>query len=91
LLQQLYGYGVIQKRHLECQFGIVFDEYFASEHERLRELIELGIVIAEPDVIRLTLPLGRLLVRVVAAVFDRYLPPGAFREGLPPQLASKVG
>ena len=43
----------------------------------------------EPNVdgtaIRLT-ALGRLLVRVIAAVFDAYLPPDAFREG-----ASKVG
>jgi oxygen-independent coproporphyrinogen-3 oxidase len=29
LLQQLYGLGVIEKRSLESQFGIVFDEYFA--------------------------------------------------------------
>jgi len=35
--------------------------------------------------------LGRLLVRVVAAVFDAYLPPEAFREGLPAHLSSKVG
>jgi hypothetical protein len=35
-------------------------------------------------------PLGRLLVRVVAAVFDRYLPRHAFREGLSAH-ASKVG
>jgi hypothetical protein len=31
------------------------------------------------------------LVRVVAAVFDRYLPKFAFREGLPEAQASKVG
>jgi hypothetical protein len=42
-------------------------------------------------VIRLTAPLGRLLVRVVAAVFDAYLPPRAFREGLPAQFSSRVG
>ncbi len=45
----------------------------------------------EPDRIQLTTPLGRLLVRVVAAVFDRYLPALAFRQGLPSNLASRVG
>jgi hypothetical protein len=41
--------------------------------------------------VRLTEPLGRLLVRVATAVFDRYPPPTAFREGLAPYLSSKVG
>jgi oxygen-independent coproporphyrinogen-3 oxidase len=91
VMQQLYGYGVIAKRPLEAEFGIIFDEYFADEQGRLTELVELGIVITEPGMIRLSVQLGRLLVRVAAAVFDRYLPPYAFREGLPPQLASKVG
>jgi hypothetical protein len=49
--------------------------------------------IAEPDAgaVRLTQPLGRLLVRVVAAVFDRYLTPTAFHEGLAPRQSSRVG
>jgi oxygen-independent coproporphyrinogen-3 oxidase len=89
LLQQLYGHGVIVKRRLEEQFGITFDEYFADELARVNELGELAIV--EPEEIRLTAPLGRLLVRVVAAVFDRYLPRDAYRDGLPSHLASKVG
>jgi oxygen-independent coproporphyrinogen-3 oxidase len=91
LLQQLYGHGVIDKQSLEGRFGIVFDDYFAGELGRLGELIEQGGVEIEGSAIRLTEPLGRLLVRVVAAVFDRYLPPLAFREGLPAQLASRVG
>ena len=91
LMQQLYGRGVIDKRLLEGRFGIVFDEYFADELGELGELVEDGLVLTEPGLVRLTAPLGRLLVRVVAAVFDRYLPPGAFREGLPAHLSSKVG
>jgi oxygen-independent coproporphyrinogen-3 oxidase len=91
LMQQLYGHGVIDKRSLEQRFDIAFDDYFADELERLVVLVDEGIVTADGEAVRLTEPLGRLLVRAVAAVFDRYLPPSAFREGLAPQLASKVG
>jgi oxygen-independent coproporphyrinogen-3 oxidase len=91
LMQQLYGHGTIDKRSLEERFGIDFDDYFAGELDRLTVLIAEGIVRADADMVRLTEPLGRLLVRVVAAVFDRSLPPQAFREGLAPQLSSKVG
>jgi oxygen-independent coproporphyrinogen-3 oxidase len=90
-LQQLYGHGLIDGRLLELRFGIVFEEYFAQELERLNELIGAGVVRKEPGILRLTMPLGRLLVRVVAAVFDRYLPADAFRTGLPGDQSSKVG
>jgi oxygen-independent coproporphyrinogen-3 oxidase len=91
LLQELYGYGAVDKRLLEDRFGIAFDEYFADELARLAELREQGLVLTRPDRIQLSVPLGRLLVRVVAAVFDRYLPPAAYREGLPAHQSSKVG
>jgi oxygen-independent coproporphyrinogen-3 oxidase len=91
LMQALYGYGIIDKRMLEDRFGIDFDSHFAQEREHLAELASDGLVVEEADEIHLTAPLGRLLVRVVAAVFDPYLPRNAFREGLPAQLASKVG
>jgi oxygen-independent coproporphyrinogen-3 oxidase len=91
LMQQLYGHGVIDKRALAERFGIDFDDYFADELGRLGELIDQGLVEAGGEAVRLRAPLGRLLVRVVAAVFDRYLPPTAFREGLAPQVSSKVG
>lgn len=91
LLQQLYGYGEVRKRPLEARFGMTFDDTFASEQTRLADLVADGLVTVDADVIRLTPVLGRLLVRVVAAVFDRYLPPDAYKVGLPAQLASKVG
>jgi oxygen-independent coproporphyrinogen-3 oxidase len=90
VLQQLYGYGTIAKRGIEKDFGIDFDDYFADEELRLGELSDQGLVTLEADIIRLTAPLGRLLVRVVAAVFDRYLLRDAFREGMSAH-ASKVG
>ena len=64
---------------------------FADELKRLCELAGEGIVSVERETIALTPVLGRLLVRVAAAVFDRYLPRDAYRNGLPANLASKVG
>lgn len=91
LLQQLYGHGRVRKRSLETRFGIAFDEYFSDELGRLETLVGEGLVETTADEIHLTAPLGRLLARVPAAVFDRYLPREAYREGLPSHLASKVG
>lgn len=91
VMQQLYGYGEIHKATLEDRFGIPFDAYFADELQRLTFLAEESIVAVQSGAIRLTIPLGRLLVRVVAAVFDAYLAPNAFREGMPAHLSSKVG
>jgi oxygen-independent coproporphyrinogen-3 oxidase len=90
-MQQLYGHGIITRAHLESQFGVTFDHYFADEQERLRDLESYGLVQCDRETIRLTAPLGRLLVRVVAAVFDSYLPRHAYCEGLPANLASRVG
>jgi oxygen-independent coproporphyrinogen III oxidase len=91
LMQQLYGHGVIDRQSLEGRFGIDFDDYFADELGRLGALVAEGLVEDVGDMLRLTEPLGRLLVRVVAAVFDRYLSPAAFHEGLSPAQSSKVG
>lgn len=91
LLQQFYGWGCVDKPSLERRFDIVFDEYFADELHRLTALVDDGLVVCEPSQIRLTECLGRLLVRVAAAVFDRYLPPKAYLEGLPESMSSKVG
>src|SRR5262249_44433480 len=89
-LQRLYGHGVSDKGQVQGVFGLVFDEYFAGEVERLAELVNQGIALNDARAVRLTAPLGRLLVRVVAAVFDAYLPARAYREGLAPEQSSRV-
>jgi oxygen-independent coproporphyrinogen-3 oxidase len=91
LMQQLYGAGVIDKRSLQREFGIDFDDYFADECRRLLRLVADGLVEQSRDQLRLTAPTGRLLMRVVAAIFDRYLPPRAFCDGLAADSASRVG
>ncbi|MBM3115612.1 oxygen-independent coproporphyrinogen III oxidase [Jeongeupia naejangsanensis] len=73
--------AVIQS--LMCQFELVFQpfeiaylvdfsSYFAEELRRLRELEADGLVEVDDDRITVTAK-GRLLVRSVAMVFDRYL------------------
>jgi oxygen-independent coproporphyrinogen-3 oxidase len=76
-------------RHLGFA-SVSFDRIYAVPFQTLEGMDE-GIVEHDAGPVRLTQPLGRLLVRVVAAVFDRYLPPTAYREGLAPQQSSRVG
>ena len=66
----------------EKAFGIEFETYFARELEVLGELEADGLVtIAGGNHVQLTFPLGRVLMRNVAAVFDAYLEPDAYRVG----------
>lgn len=64
--------GRIGKRSIENRYGIDFDQYFASELERLRALEADGLLRLHPDRIEVTLP-GRLFLRVVGMTFDAYL------------------
>jgi oxygen-independent coproporphyrinogen-3 oxidase len=57
---------------VELSHLVDFRRYFAPEMTRLRALEAEGLVELQPDWILVT-PKGRLLVRVVCAVFDRYL------------------
>ena len=72
VIGRLLCHTVIPKRDVEREFSIVFDEYFASEIESLAEPRAEGLVILEPGEIRAT-PLGRIFIRNLAMVFDRYL------------------
>lgn len=60
---------------IEASYLVDFCGYFAGELEDLKNLEEDGLVEIQPEWIVVT-PRGRLLVRVVCMVFDRYL-----REG----------
>ncbi|MCI0341892.1 MAG: oxygen-independent coproporphyrinogen III oxidase [Planctomycetales bacterium] len=91
VLQALYGEARVGKRAIEARHGIRFDERFADEIGRLRELEGDGIVRLSGDAVELTPVLGRLLMRVPAAVFDAYLPRDAYRVGLPAAASSAVG
>ena len=62
----------LNKQSLAISYLIDFDKYFASEIAALREFEELGMVEFDDAEIRIT-PKGRLLVRNISMVFDRYL------------------
>jgi oxygen-independent coproporphyrinogen-3 oxidase len=91
VIEQLYCYGRIDKQEIDARFHISFDAHFADELSRLGQLEADGLVVLSDAAVGLTFPLGRLLVRVVAAVFDAYLPRNSHVLGQSTWLASKVG
>jgi len=54
------------------RFGIDFPDYFATELNELHDIAADGLITLDADTIRV-LPAGRLLIRNVCMVFDRYL------------------
>jgi oxygen-independent coproporphyrinogen III oxidase len=72
VIQALACHFELAKESIEIGYLVDFDEYFADELERLEDLQEDGLVVVDDDWIRVT-PRGRLLVRAVCMVFDRYL------------------
>ena len=57
---------------IELAYPISFHEYFACELEKLRELEQNGLLTIDDEWISVTLK-GRLLIRNICMVFDRYL------------------
>ena len=62
----------LSKQSLAISYLIDFNSYFATELNELREFEQLGLVMLDEDWITVT-PKGRLLVRNICMVFDRYL------------------
>jgi oxygen-independent coproporphyrinogen-3 oxidase len=72
VIQALMCHFTVAFERIEAGYGIAFDDYFAPELAELKPLVDDGLVDIAADVINVTLR-GRLLVRTVAMVFDRYL------------------
>jgi len=72
VIGRLLCHTVIPKSEVEREFAIAFDDYFAPELEQLEEARAEGLVAIDGDEIRVT-PLGRIFIRNVAMIFDRYL------------------
>ena len=64
---------------IEIAHLIRFSDYFSDEIERLQTMADEGLIMIAADAICVT-PRGRLLVRNIAMVFDRYLSRGEQRE-----------
>jgi oxygen-independent coproporphyrinogen-3 oxidase len=72
VISKLLCHCVIHKREFESEFNIVFDSYFAEELAKLESLCADGLVCLSEDVIAVTM-LGRIFIRNIGMVFDRYL------------------
>jgi oxygen-independent coproporphyrinogen-3 oxidase len=57
---------------IELAYPITFNSYFATELLKLRELEQSGLLTIDEEWITVT-PKGRLLIRNICMVFDRYL------------------
>lgn len=71
LIERLMCDGRLELAALETDFGIAAGVYFADELARLEAMGELAAYDREAHAIETT-PLGRLLVRNICMIFDRY-------------------
>ncbi len=71
VIQRLVCHGEVDIANVERRFGIEFDAYFAAERAALAHMIDDGLLAFEPPGI-LVSPRGRLLIRHLCKVFDRY-------------------
>ncbi len=76
-IQSLMCYDSLEFADYERENGVQFASYFADELEKLEPLQADGLVSLDAGAIRIT-PRGRLLLRNIAMVFDRYLGAGEF-------------
>jgi len=82
LLLRLYCDASVKADQVKSVWGIDFNTHFAGELARLATLEKDGLVRLSPDgSVELTDPLGRVLMRNIAAVFDTYLDADAYQSG----------
>lgn len=72
VIMQLICHFVLDISAIERRFGVRFDKYFVPELRDLAAMQADGLVDLVPEAIRVR-PAGRLLIRNVCMVFDRYL------------------
>jgi oxygen-independent coproporphyrinogen-3 oxidase len=72
VISRLLCHAVIRKDEIAADFGVNFDEYFATDVSHMQPFVEDGLVRLSPDEISVT-PLGRIFIRNIAMLFDPYL------------------
>ena len=72
IIQSLMCHFELSMDAVEAAHGIEFRTYFASELEALQEMVQADLLRIEERRI-VVLPPGRMLVRAISMVFDRYL------------------
>ena len=78
VIMQLICRFELDYRDIGTRFGVDFAAHFAAELRRLEPMASDGLLQIDPERITVT-PTGRLLIRNVCMVFDRYLHTGATR------------
>ena len=82
VIQQLMCRGLIDRAQIETRFAIDFDLYFAESLARLLPLAAEGLVTFDGSRIVAT-SRGRLMLRIIAMCFDRYLATPSVSETQP--------
>ena len=72
VIQSIACHFALSKESISLAYLVDFDTYFAQEMKDLQKLVDDGLVELEGDWILVTAK-GRLLVRQVCMVFDKYL------------------
>jgi oxygen-independent coproporphyrinogen-3 oxidase len=72
VITQLICHFSLHQSEIEQQFNINFKDYFARELEELQAMAGDGLLTMAGDVIDVA-PAGRLLIRNICMVFDKYL------------------
>jgi oxygen-independent coproporphyrinogen-3 oxidase len=72
IIQALMCHFELSKESFNVTYRIDFDQYFATEMEELREYQREGLLEISPQWIEVT-PKGRMLIRNICMVFDKYL------------------
>ncbi|GMQ97156.1 MAG: oxygen-independent coproporphyrinogen III oxidase [Gammaproteobacteria bacterium] len=75
VIHQLICHFELDIEDIEYGYRVSFRDYFARELKQLEEMERDGLVFIDDKIIRI-LPKGRLLVRNICMVFDRYTKPG---------------
>jgi oxygen-independent coproporphyrinogen-3 oxidase len=78
VIQALACHFEVSKEAISIAHLVDFDVYFAPERSQLEEMEKESLVTIDEEWITVT-PRGRLLVRAICAVFDRYLRAGRAR------------
>jgi oxygen-independent coproporphyrinogen-3 oxidase len=72
VIQALACHFAVSREAISIAHLIDFDRYFAAELEELKAMEKESLVAIDDEWITVT-PRGRLIVRAVCMVFDRYL------------------
>jgi len=72
IITELLCHFTLNLSDIEASHHIIFNDYFATEITPLRHMENDGLLRINNDVIEVT-PIGRLLIRNICMVFDKYL------------------